>query len=196
MERLIYKTPAELDFYNLNYGKSLAGDGILSSTWLATDPTMTVANPPAGVSGLITQVWIGGGTVSASPADVTNNVISQGGRDLLNAIKVIVQKYNLMPTVVVKKMPLQLADYTLNWADRLLNGTDTIVTSSWASSDPALNVNADPPQITNSGVWTTLWMSGGVIGKTYIVTNTVTTALSRTLEQSFIVVVQKFVIGG
>src|SRR5579872_6203404 len=197
MERIIYKTPAELDFYNLNYSSSLAGDIITGSTWLATDTAMTVNNPEPTVSGLITQVWIAGGTINVpgAPADVTNSVTTEGGRDLLNAIKVVVQQYNLMPNVVVKKMVAQLADYTLDWTDRLLNGLDTIVTSSWASSDPGLNVAGYPSQIGVPPITTTVWLAGGGIGKSYIVTNTVTTALGRVMEQSLIVIVQKFVVG-
>lgn len=195
MDRIIYRTPNELDFYNLYYSTSLSGDLITDSIWSSTDSAMTVNSPPPSISWLVTQVWLGGGTLNtpSNPAEVSNSVYTEGGRELRNAIKVVVQQYNYLPTVIIQMMSGQIVDYTLNWANRLLNGTDTIVSSSWSASDPTINISAYPSQIGMNNTKTTVWTSGGVVGKSYTITNTVKTAMGRTLEQSFILIIKQYV---
>lgn len=73
-------------------------------------------------------------------------------------------------------------DYTVNWADWLRG--DTIIDSSFAFSDP--------PGLTlqDSGftpTTATVWIADGIVGNSYVVTNTVTTRLGRTEVWSFVV---------
>lgn len=70
---------------------------------------------------------------------------------------------------------------------------ETITTSTWSvivytnksgvSSPPLINV--DSSSKTNTS--TTVWLSGGLVGVTYRVTNRIVTSLSKTDERSFLV---------
>ena len=67
-----------------------------------------------------------------------------------------------------------LLDYCEDWADFLSAG-DTIATSVWAADSSDLVLTN--PAI--AGAITTVWASGGVAGREYQVSNTITTALGR-----------------
>jgi len=75
----------------------------------------------------------------------------------------------------VSKDPGEVLDYDINWAPRL--GTDTILTSIWSIvSGVGLGVNSD----SFTSQRTKLWLSGGTLGQTYLLKNTVTTAAGDT----------------
>jgi hypothetical protein len=76
------------------------------------------------------------------------------------------------------KDPDEVLDYTLNWADRL--GDDVIDTSEWPDPPDGITIDSDE----HDDTVTTLWLSGGEIGITYIFTNRVVTIGGRTLDQS------------
>lgn len=73
------------------------------------------------------------------------------------------------------KDPGEVLDYDINWLPRL--GTDTIVTSVWAiATGVALTINSNSFTPTRTKVW----LSGGILGQTYLLKNTVTTATGDT----------------
>lgn len=84
------------------------------------------------------------------------------------------------------KSPASIFDYTIDWTDEL--GGDTIVTSTWAV-DNGLTQDSESETTTT----TTIFVSGGVAGTVYQLTNTITSA-SRTYEQSIFVNVQDQII--
>jgi hypothetical protein len=184
MERVIYKTPAEYDYYQLDYSNSLSGDQIDTSTWADSDGTITLTNPT--FTNLLTQIWVGGGTVGTN--NLTNTVTSYEGRKLVNSIQMNVQQYNMIPMLNVQQVNTQIADYTIDWQARLPNG-DSVATSVWAASDPVLNISSESPTISTDLTSTTVWITGGVTGTTYWVTNTITTAQGRTLQATFLVII-------
>lgn len=73
------------------------------------------------------------------------------------------------------KDPAEVKDYDINWLPEL--GTDTIVSSVWA-------IVAGTGLVINSNVFTTtktkVWLSGGTLGQSYLLKNTITTALGDT----------------
>lgn len=77
------------------------------------------------------------------------------------------------------KDPQEILDYDIIWTDRL-DTDDTIVTSTWVvdPSDDALVIDSDE----NDNTTTKVWLSGGTLGSTYFVTNTIVTAGGRTHE--------------
>ena len=77
------------------------------------------------------------------------------------------------------KDPEAELDYLIDWA--LWLGTDTIETSSWASSEPTVLVVEASTRTTTTA---TVWLSGGVDRERYTVTNTITTAAGRTDERT------------
>ena len=80
------------------------------------------------------------------------------------------------------KDPDELLDYYLDWSTRLDSG-DQIATSNWAY--PGLtNTEVQEAGFTLDTHQTKVWLSGGVEGKQYRLTNTVTTDGLRTYEQS------------
>ena len=186
-KRIISKTPAELDFYTLNYATNDLGADIISgSSWATADPSLTVNNPPASNTDATTTVWLGGGTISTIPVYAVNTADTQGGRQFVDAIGVVVRQYNFIYDLRVRKMSTALLDYTLDWSPRVSAcENETIVSSTWSASDPALNVAASPSTIGTTGDNTTVWMSGGAVNTLYVVTNTVVTSTGRNLENSF-----------
>lgn len=77
--------------------------------------------------------------------------------------------------------PAARLDYQMTWADFL--GTDTILTSSWASTPPGLVL--EDIGILPGAKSTAVWCSGGVVGQVYMVTNHIVTADTRINEGSF-----------
>jgi len=85
------------------------------------------------------------------------------------------------------KDPQSVLDYGFDWSDWLDTG-DTVSTSTWT-------VPADSPGITEDSdsktdTTTTIWLSGGIVGVKYKITNHVVTADGRTVERSFYVKVE------
>lgn len=76
------------------------------------------------------------------------------------------------------KDPDEVLDYTLVWAERL--GIDTILTSDWPDSPDGITIDSDAFDDTT----TTLWLSGGTDGITYVFVNRIVTAAGRTMDQS------------
>lgn len=76
------------------------------------------------------------------------------------------------------KAPGARKDYSRDWADWL--GTDTIASSSWSADDTGISVESS----THTDKTTTVWLSGGVVGKTYRVVNTIVTTGGRTEVKS------------
>lgn len=79
------------------------------------------------------------------------------------------------------KDPQEVLANGINWATRLAEG-DTIQTSVWAitnvDDDGALVIDTSE----HSDTSTTVWLSGGTLGKRYSLTNTITTAQGWTRE--------------
>lgn len=76
------------------------------------------------------------------------------------------------------KDPDETLDYKIEWEDRLGDG-DTIQVSTWIVP-PGLVQNSN--SLTTDT--TTVWLSGGTVSETYTVTNRVTTAQGRIMDQS------------
>lgn len=55
---------------------------------------------------------------------------------------------------------------------------DTIASSTWIVDDGIVNDSAQ-----NTTTITTIWISGGTVGTTYNVTNRITTAAGRIMDQ-------------
>lgn len=80
------------------------------------------------------------------------------------------------------KDPNDVLDYSLDWHLRLVEG-DAISASLWftdSASSPGLEMDSD----SFDGNSATVWLSGGLAGTTYIVTNRVTTTDGRVMDQS------------
>lgn len=81
------------------------------------------------------------------------------------------------------KMPAEILDYTVDWSGWLAEG-DSITAVSWVVPNGVSLVAQ-----ANDGASATIWLSGGAPGVEYWVTNRVTTAVGRTAERSFRIVV-------
>lgn len=81
------------------------------------------------------------------------------------------------------KDPDAVKDYTVDWTAWL--AADTISTSNWFVS-AGLTVGTK----TNTNSAATQWLSGGVKGKSYRVTNRIATVGGRTEDRSFNIVVK------
>jgi hypothetical protein len=82
------------------------------------------------------------------------------------------------------KDPNDVLDYSLDWRTYRLVVGDNISASTWftdsTGSPPDLTMDSD----NFDADVTTVWLSGGVAGTTYIVTNRVTTDAGRSMDQS------------
>lgn len=76
------------------------------------------------------------------------------------------------------KDPDEILDYQVDWVNRLAG--DTIVTSLYFVGEGTVIIDSDDFTTTV----TTVFLSGGLTGETNIVTNRVTTAGLRTMDQS------------
>lgn len=80
------------------------------------------------------------------------------------------------------KDPNEVLDYTLDWSDRLVS--DTIASSAWSMSpdnpDTVLVIDSDSETTTT----TTIWLSAGTLLASYELTNRITTAGGRTMDQT------------
>ena len=85
------------------------------------------------------------------------------------------------------KRPADDLDYLIDWT-RWLEG-DTIVSSTWTV--PTGITSHD--KIINSGNQkTTVWLSGGTLGSSYVITNVIVTTVGRTKEITFTVTITNF----
>ena len=84
------------------------------------------------------------------------------------------------------KTPPEIKDYSIDWSAVL--SSETIVSSTWDAGGLDLMVNNPIPTIANN--LTTVWLSAGTCGNSYLVTNTITTTGGREFQESFICYVQ------
>lgn len=77
------------------------------------------------------------------------------------------------------KDPDEVKDYSINWAREMAQYDDTIDTSLWI-------VPAGITKLTDTHGTTsaTIWLEDGVLGANYLLTNRITTAGGRILDQS------------
>jgi hypothetical protein len=88
------------------------------------------------------------------------------------------------------KDPAEVLDYTIDWTLRLAG--DTIISSTWAAlpGGSALTIGTGgqaPAFITNM---TKLWLSGGTIGQSYNLKNTITTAAGETMIETAVLYIK------
>lgn len=83
-----------------------------------------------------------------------------------------------------EKAPAAHKDYSLDWSDWL--GTDTVQSSTWEVPDGLSKTSTG-----NTASVTSIWLSGGEVGKSYVVTNTITTAGGRVDSRSIEIKVRK-----
>ena len=82
------------------------------------------------------------------------------------------------------KDPDAVLDYSVDWSKWLAG--DQIEMSAWFVSDPALEATGD----SNTTTRATIWLTGGVAGQSYTVTNRILTSGGRTDDRSFTIQVQ------
>jgi len=87
---------------------------------------------------------------------------------------------------MLAKDPDSVISYTLDWSDWL--DTDTIATSTWASTPTGLTEDAESETTTT----TTIKLSGGTAGTVYRVTNDiVTTTGAESPQRSIVLTVEE-----
>lgn len=86
-------------------------------------------------------------------------------------------------TVWPFKDPEELLDYGFDWGTRRLEDSETIVTSVWEVVEGTVSKAASPAESNSAGV-TKVWLEGGELGETCIITNTITTSTGRIREWS------------
>ena len=96
--------------------------------------------------------------------------------------------------ILENKDPSDIKDYGIEWADVLAGESETaIATSTWCVSDPTgltvLSASPHAPYIAASGTQAVVWVSGGVAGTRYSLTNTIVTsgATPRTHQRTIII---------
>jgi hypothetical protein len=98
-----------------------------------------------------------------------------------------------MTTILEAKDPSDLKDYAIEWSAVLTGESETaITTSTWSVSDPTgltvLSASPHAPYIA-SNTKAVVWVSGGVAGTRYSLTNTIVTsgATPRTHQRTIII---------
>ena len=81
------------------------------------------------------------------------------------------------------KDPDETLDYYIDWGTLFLAG-DTIIGSVWIVPSGITQVSTS-----NTTTRTTIWLSGGTIGESKLLTNRITTAAGRIKEQKILIVI-------
>lgn len=76
------------------------------------------------------------------------------------------------------KAPDAELDYGINWGEKWLEG-DTLDTSEWAILSPNPGDGLSIADEAHTDSTTTVWLSGGVLGKQYLLRNSITTTGGR-----------------
>jgi hypothetical protein len=86
----------------------------------------------------------------------------------------------------MKKDPRATLDYSVDWTEWLAG--DTITSSQWSvSGGPELSIT----NTSNTASIATVWLTGGTAGKSYRVSNIITTAAGRIDARSLIINVEE-----
>jgi hypothetical protein len=89
------------------------------------------------------------------------------------------------------KHPADVLDYSFNWSRWLAD--DTIISATFAVTPVGPPATADatyfPAYPAFTGAIATMWVSHGVVGASYYLNNTITTAGGRTVEASAILII-------
>lgn len=78
------------------------------------------------------------------------------------------------------KDPLDVLDYEIDYSEFLTAASDTIESSEWSVSPTGLTIESNA----NTTTRTKVWVSGGTLGVTYRLSNTIVTNNGRILNQS------------
>lgn len=92
---------------------------------------------------------------------------------------------SVTPGALLDKDPNAELPYSMDWSAWLGEGV-TIVTSTWLIS-PSAGLTQSDDEILDGDQSTHVWLSGGTLGRTYTVTNRITTneTPARTDDRSF-----------
>ena len=88
-----------------------------------------------------------------------------------------------MPSTFKQDPDAQL-DYKVDWS-LWLGTSETISTSTWVV-DPGITQGV-PTGATHDNTSATIWLSGGVVGTTYTITNHIATSAGRINDRSIVV---------
>lgn len=92
-------------------------------------------------------------------------------------------------TVKYVKDPNAVLDYTIDWT-AWLPGSDTITNATWTVQSTAAGaVVVEDVAVANHS--STVWLSGGVVGEKYTVTNHITTAGGRQDDRSIVISIKE-----
>jgi len=83
------------------------------------------------------------------------------------------------------KDPDSIIDYGVDWSTWLATG-ETIASSSWVVPSDLTSVSES-----NTTTETAIFLSGGIVGTEYTVTNRITTTASRTEDRSMLIKCQE-----
>ena len=79
------------------------------------------------------------------------------------------------------KDPDAVLDYGLDWSNWLASG-ETISSSSWV-----VETGLTKDSSSNTTTTTTVWLSGGIAGRTYRITNSIVTSTGREDDRSILI---------
>lgn len=85
--------------------------------------------------------------------------------------------------MICLKDPSAYLDYGVDWSDWLAQYNDTLAESTWSAPE-ALTLDND----IHTDTATLVWVSGGVVGERYRLTNRITTTAGRVEERSIEIV--------
>lgn len=81
------------------------------------------------------------------------------------------------------KDPEEKLDYGFDWGSKRLEDGETITTSVWTVESGSVTKAASPVE-TNAGGVTKVWLEGGTLGDTCVITNHIVTSTGREREWS------------
>lgn len=92
-------------------------------------------------------------------------------------------------TLTVTQTPSELLDYVIDWVTRGL-GADTISTSTFSASSSDFTISntqiVSSPSTSAANSATQFWITGGIPGNFYYITNSIITSGGRKMQETVI----------
>lgn len=189
-----FESPTAVLPYSFDWTEWLApGETLASSQFLIAGPD---TNLPTIISGSetiatpFTRFWMTGGTLG-KVYSITNRVAgSLDPSDIDDRTSTLLLKIG---TELRFKDPDATVPFVMPWP-RWLDDGETIVSSAWSLTGPDAALSILPGSPGTNGRTTSMWLTGGTVGRTYRLTNHIITSsapIARRDDRAFDVLIKQ-----
>lgn len=84
------------------------------------------------------------------------------------------------PVIPIQQLPAEFLDYTIDWPKRGLPVESTIIESTFQADSMDYIISNN--QIVSDGLQVLFWLTGGISGTNYVITNTITLSTGEIMQ--------------